>query len=286
MPGSVEYQTTVAAPVAAEGWGLHTGARVKLRLLPAKAEEGICFRRLDLPGSAPLRVTPQAVHRQALQRRTELIGEDGVIVATAEHFLAACRGLGLDHVHVELDGPELPIFDGSAQPFADLIHRAGLAALDAPRRVWRLRRPVTLIKDRAEIIAVPAERMELAFFAPLRHAGLDDQSVGLVLTAVEFEKRLAPARTFCFYDEVERLRAAGLIKGGSLSCALVIRNGKPIEGDYRLPNELACHKLVDLIGDLAVLGCPIAALITARGSGHALNHEFIEILGKELLIHD
>lgn len=282
MSPAPPFQTTLAAPASAEGIGLHTGAHVRVLLTPARAGEGIVFVRTDLPGSPSFPATPEAVNHEALTRRTELVGPGGATVATAEHLLAACLGLGLDNVRVELNGPELPIFDGSAMPFVKMIRQAELVTLNVPRRIWQLRRPVILVKDHAELIALPAQQMELAFFANLRHAGLEDQSVTIKLTPKEFEKKLAPARTFCFYEEVENLRAAGLIRGGTLDCALVIRNGKPVDSDYRLPNELACHKLVDLIGDLAILGRPVAALITARGTGHAMHHEFITLLREEL----
>ena len=230
-----------------------------------------------------LAVAPETVNHAALQRRTELVSPDGVTVATPEHLLAAAFGLGLDNARVELNGPELPIFDGSVLPFVQLIKEAGLVALDAPRRRWRLRRPVSLIRDHASIFALPASQMELAFFAELRHGGMSNQSVDVTLTSEEFEQKLAPSRTFCFFEEVERLRDAGLIRGGSMECAIIIKDGKPLDGEYRLPNELACHKLIDLIGDLAILGRPLAAYISAHGTGHAIHHAFIERLRKELI---
>lgn len=282
MTSENNYQTTLAQCVEGEGIALHTGRLVRMRLCPAVADEGVYFVRTDLPGEPCVRVHPDSVNHEALQRRTELINAEGVVVATPEHFLAAALGLGLDNVRVEISGPELPIFDGSVLPFAQLIRKAGLATLQASRRRWRLLRPVSLVRDHASIVAHPAERMELAFFAELRHAGMENQSVGLTLTPEQFQMKLAPSRTFCFYDEVERLKAAGLIRGGSLDCALVIKAGKPMESDYRLPNELACHKLIDLIGDLAILGRPLNAFISAHGTGHALNHAFIEQLRKEL----
>jgi UDP-3-O-acyl N-acetylglucosamine deacetylase len=282
MNAQAEFQTTVTKEVEAEGICLHTGVVNRFRLKPARTGHGVVFVRKDLPGSPRIAVSPEAVRRGSLERRTELRGKNSAGVATAEHLLAACLGMGLDNVLVELDGPELPIFDGSVLPYADLIRRAGLTPLDRPRGAWRLLRPVVLIADQAEITALPSGRMELAFFAELRQAGMQNQAADVTLTPEEFERKLAPARTFCFYEEVEKLFATGLIRGGSLDCALVIRDGKPVNGEYRLPNELACHKLVDLIGDLATLGRPVKAFITARGSGHALNHAFIEKLGKEL----
>lgn len=283
MSMTQDPQTTVAGGAEAEGITLHTGQIVRVRLRPAAAGEGIYFVRTDLPDSPRVAAAPQSVNHAALRRRTELLSPEGVTVATPEHLLAAAFGLGLDNVRVELNGPELPIFDGSVLPFVDLIKQAGLAPLGAARRRWRLRRPVSLVRDHASIFAHPARRMELAFFAELRHAGIENQAVSITLRPDEFENILAPSRTFCFFDEVERLREAGLIRGGSLQCAIVIKDGKPLDGEYRLPNELASHKLVDLIGDLAILGRPVEAYISAHGTGHALHHAFIELLGKELI---
>jgi UDP-3-O-[3-hydroxymyristoyl] N-acetylglucosamine deacetylase len=275
-------QTTVARTARIEGIGLHTGAPVSLSLTPAPADTGIVFIRLDLPGQPCIAARPESVNAAALQRRTELLGPDGAQVLTPEHLLAACLGLGLDNARVELDGPEVPILDGSALPFVKLIEQAGLTTLNAERKIWHLRKPVSLILDHAEIHAAPAERMALTFFAPLDRAGMEGQSAQIELDPLAFAEQVAPARTFVFYEDVEKLRQAGLIRGGSLDCALVLKDGHPLETGYRLPNELAAHKLLDIIGDFAILGRPLAALVTARGSGHALHHQFIEQLRKEL----
>jgi UDP-3-O-acyl N-acetylglucosamine deacetylase len=275
-------QTTLARAVEACGVALHSGASIHVRLLPAPADAGIRFRRADLPHQPIIPVSPDAIRRDAANRRTELTEPAGTAVATTEHLLAACLGLGLDNALIELDGPELPIFDGSALPYVDLIDRAGLTELDAPRRLWRLRRPVSLVRERAQLHAVPAAQLCLAFVADLAAAGLPCQVASLALHPDTFRAAIAPARTFCFYEDVEQLRAAGLIRGGSLDCAIVLRDGRPIGTDYRLPNELSCHKLLDLMGDLAILGRPIGALISAHATGHALHHEFIDLLRKEL----
>jgi UDP-3-O-[3-hydroxymyristoyl] N-acetylglucosamine deacetylase len=282
-------QTTVARPAEAEGIGLHGGQRARVRLAPAPAGSGVVFARMDLPGAPRFCAHEAEPDPSAAQRRTELVGPDGLTrVTTPEHLLAACLGLGLDNVLVELDGPELPIFDGSAQPLVELIDRAGIVPLKkAPRRPWRLLRPVVLAEEGREIVAIPAKSMQLAFFATMAHAGIPDQAVQIELAQDRRRsafRAIAPARTFVFYEEVEKLRQAGLIRGGSLDCAIILRDGHPIaeSGDYRLPNELACHKLLDLLGDLALLGRPIDALVTARGSGHAMHQAFLKLLAKEI----
>jgi UDP-3-O-acyl N-acetylglucosamine deacetylase len=282
MPSINDHQSTITRPVQSEGIALHTGEKVCLKLLPADSCEGIVFYRVDLPGKPAIRVHPGSVCRDSLQRRTELVGENGARVATTEHLLASCMALGIDNLDVELDGPEVPIFDGSALAFTDLLTEAGKTETSRPRPSWKLRNPTGIQRENIEIMAIPAGRMQLVFFAELRHAGLPNQSAELDLTNGRFIDEIAPARTFVFYEELEKLREAGLIRGGSLDCAIVIRDRHPVQTEYRIPNELAAHKLLDFIGDLAILERPVNAIISARGSGHALNFEFIEHLKKEL----
>lgn len=275
-------QTTIAGPAELRGVGLHTGAEVCLTLRPAPADGGIVFVRTDLPGAPRIPARFESVAAENLRRRTELRGEGGAVVATIEHLLAACAGLGLNNVFAELDGPEVPIMDGSALPFVDMIDRAGITKLDQHATAWRLNRPVSLLRDGAEIHAVPAEGQTMAFFAMLGGLGLANQAAELPLDAERFRAEVAPARTWVRHEDVEQLRAAGLIRGGTMDCAIVLRDALPVQTAYRMPNELAAHKLLDLIGDFAILGRPVHALITARGTGHALHYAFVDLLRKEL----
>ncbi len=276
-------QTTIAHSAATDGIGLHTGRVTRVELVAAEPDEGIVFVRTDLPGRPRIQARPEAVNAAMLARRTELVAAGGASVIMVEHLLAACLALGVDNVRVEMDGPELPIFDGSALPYAALLEKAGRRKLDAARRPWRLKRTVTFLAESAEIVAVPAESMTVAFFADLAHAGIADQAAEFQVGAGDFTADLAPARTWVFYEDVIGLQQAGLIRGGSLDCAIVLRDGQPINTRYRLDQELARHKLLDFLGDLAILGRPLNALLTARGTGHRLHHQFIETLRKELL---
>ena len=300
-------QTTVARPIEADGIGLHEGRRARVRLKPAPADSGGVFCRVDLPGAPSFCAREAKPDPTAAQRRTELVGPDGQArVVTPEHLLAACMGLGLDNVLVELDVGVQAGYGGfvlertsghrtgrdGLGEAADVLRGraaapAGIVPLkNAPRRPWRLRRPVVLAEDAREIVAIPAQSMQLAFFATLAHAGIPDQVAQIELSpGASAFRAIAPARTFVFYEELEKLRQAGLIRGGSLDCAIVLRDGRPFSaqsGDYRLPNELACHKLLDLLGDLALLGRPIGALVTARGSGHSMHQAFLKLLAKEI----
>lgn len=279
-------QATLAGPAELSGVGLHCGQQVRVRLLPAEPGTGICFQRTDLENCVAIRAEHAAVNGPALTRRTELLARDPLLgditVGMTEHLLGACMGLGIDNLRVELDGPELPILDGSGAPYAAALVGAGRHEQEEPRRIWRLRNTVSLTQGSAEIIATPAESMRCVFFAELRHAGIENQCAAWHGQPDEFLNAIAPARTFVFHEDVEKLRAAGLIRGGTLECAIVLKDGQPWQTEYRLPNELASHKLLDLLGDLAVLGGPIRALITARGTGHALHHAFVERLQEAL----
>ncbi|MCE5231403.1 UDP-3-O-acyl-N-acetylglucosamine deacetylase [bacterium] len=276
------HQSTIERTVTTEGIGLHSGRVTRVELVPAETNEGIVFIRTDLPGNPRVLARPESVNAEMLARATELCGPDGATAGTVEHLLASCLAMGIDNLLVKMDGPELPIHDGSALPYAKLLEKAGRKKLDAARRPWRLNRTVTFVTDHAEVVAIPAESMTIAFFAELAHHGIPDQSAEFQVGPGDFVADLAPARTWVFYDDVAGLLDAGKIKGGSLDCAIVIRDGQPMNTHYRLDQELARHKLLDFLGDLAILGRPVNALLTARGSGHRVHHQFIETLRKEL----
>lgn len=283
--GTAAVQQTISRPVEAEGVGVHSGQDVRIRLEPAEPETGIVFVRSDLSGSPEIPVRPESINPASARRMTVLETSSGgksASVGMIEHLLATCAGLGVSNLRVVINGAECPIFDGSARRYVQLIREAGLKSQDIPLLPLRLEHPIGLIRDHAEVIALPADRPRFTFFGEFRHRGLPDQQVTFEPGRDDFAADIAPARTFCFWEEIEALRDENLIQGGSLDCALVLRDGKPLNGEYRLTNELARHKLLDLMGDLAVLGRPVAAWISARASGHALHHEFVQLLMKGL----
>jgi UDP-3-O-acyl N-acetylglucosamine deacetylase len=289
-------QRTLRNPAEAEDFGVHSGRRVRLRLLPAAENSGIAFVRTDLPGAPEIPARSENVHRAALQRMTVLRnGVASAEVGMVEHLLAVCVGLGVDNLRVELDSAECPIFDGSGAAYVRLIREAGLVEQLSPVRRFHLRRPVALLRENCDLVAIPAERVRFTFFAEFRHAGMTDQQVTFDPSREDFASGIAPARTFCFWNDIEGLLNAGLIKGGSTENAIVLKDGRPIklapdgspveDADFRprLPNELARHKLLDLMGDLAVLGGELCALISARASGHSAHQEFARLLQAELI---
>jgi UDP-3-O-[3-hydroxymyristoyl] N-acetylglucosamine deacetylase len=287
-------QHTIRRPIERADIGVHSGRRVSLRIEPAAENTGITFIRSDLPGAPELTAAPDCMkilasrRMSVLERHDEQRGE--IRVGMVEHLLSACAGLGVTNLRAVMDSEECPIFDGSALSYVEMIREAGMVAQTAPARRFRLKRPVGLLRDNAELIALPAERTRYTFFAEFQAAGLPDEQVTFEPSRENYESEIAAARTFCFWKDIEPLRAAGLIKGGSLDNAIVLKDGKPVElrgeieteGKFRMKDELARHKLLDLMGDMAVLGAPVLALISARASGHALHQEFIRILQNEL----
>lgn len=265
----VEMQRTVAAPVSVEGIGLHSGRPVRLTIRPAGAGEGIRWRRIDLPGHPEVAARPEHVTRTD---RCTVLAAEGCEVQTVEHVMAALYGCGVDNCVVELDGPEAPIADGSAAPFVEAIRRAGLAELAAERRVLRLSAPVWIDEGTSSLVALPAEslRVSCLFVNDRRHPALHDQFGSWEITAEVFDAEIAPARTFGFLADVEALRARGLALGGSLSSAVVFGE-REVLTPLRFHDEPVRHKVLDLVGDLALAGRVEAHILAIRPS-HRLNN--------------
>lgn len=289
-------QATLARAVSAPGTGVHTARPVTLRLVPAPENHGIVFVRTDLPGAPEIPVCPESVRKDQMQRMTTLGRDDNgnAAVGMIEHLLSACAGLGVSNLRAELDSFECPIFDGSAMPYVRLLRESGIVRQSAPARSYDLSEPVVLRKEHCDMVAVPAGRPLYAFFAEFRHAGMADQQVSFDPETESYESAVAPARTFCFWKDIEGLLKAGLIKGGSTDNAIVLHEGAPVrvtpdhrpEADpafeWRVENELARHKLLDMIGDLSVLGGRINAVVTARATGHAVHQEFVSLLADRI----
>jgi UDP-3-O-[3-hydroxymyristoyl] N-acetylglucosamine deacetylase len=263
----MSWQTTIARPVETSGVGLHTAARTHLRLVPAPADTGIVFRRTDLDSfeiEAHGRWLARVSYATSLMKR-------GVLLSTVEHLLAALYGSGIDNVYVELDGLEVPILDGSARPFVEMLERAGVQRLRRRRRYVRLLRELQVADGDRWIRAVPADRFQVRYFIDFAHPVVGREQIAFEVDPATFARELAPARTFCFLEDVDRLRAMDLIRGGSLENAIVVTPQGLLNGGLRFPDEFARHKALDLIGDLALLGRPLLAAVEAHKAGHALH---------------
>lgn len=267
-------QQTLAGPVRCSGVGLHTGRTIAIEMHPAPPDSGVLMRRADLPG------TPAIPASWAHARETPLcttLADGETRVATVEHLLAAMAGLGVDNAIVDIDGPEVPIMDGSAAPFVFLIECAGLAAQAAERRAIRLTKSIEVADGARSAALGPASAgltvdFEIAFDSPV----IGRQARVAELDPDTFKRDLARARTFGFLAEVDQLRAAGLALGGSLDNAVVIDGDRVLnDGGLRYPDEFVRHKILDSVGDLFLAGAPIIGRFTGRRTGHALNRRLL-----------
>ncbi len=274
-------QTTVRKPVEVKGVGLFTGRPVTVCLKPAPADTGIVFVRTDLAGSP--RIPAGSGYLGSVERRTALKANEAE-VHTVEHVLACATGLGIDNMIVEMSEGELPVGDGSALTFATPLSEAGLTTLDRYRRYFRLTTPVAVEDGRARIEVTPGAAPELTIHYTLDYEGppLGRQQVSFRVTPEVFLKEIAPARTFCLETEAAAMQARGLGVGASYDNTLVIGANGPIGNAYRFADEPARHKVLDLMGDLALLGRSLLGDVRAARSGHALNARLVEALSRNM----
>jgi UDP-3-O-[3-hydroxymyristoyl] N-acetylglucosamine deacetylase len=274
--GSAAHQKTLKAAIQCRGVGLHTGARVNLVIHPAAPGTGIVFRRRDL-GGVEIAAHWRNVVESALC--TTVGNDSGVKVSTIEHLMAAFAGLEIDNAIVELDGPEVPVMDGSAAPFVFLIECAGIAEQVAPRRGIKVLKPMRVGGDGSSASLVPADSLHLSFAIDFASGAIRQQELSYDLDAENFKHEISRARTFGFLDEVERMRQAGLARGGSLENAVVISGDRILNKEgLRYDDEFVRHKVLDALGDLYLAGGAILGHFHGVRSGHALNHQLIEAL--------
>jgi UDP-3-O-[3-hydroxymyristoyl] N-acetylglucosamine deacetylase/3-hydroxyacyl-[acyl-carrier-protein] dehydratase len=276
----VRQQRTIRSEVVFTGQGLHTGNAVTMKIQPAQAGTGIRFVRVDLqpPVEVPAVVTsiPEAV---AAHRNTT-ISNGPVEIHTVEHILAACYGLQIDNLRIEMDGNEPPEpASGTYASYAQMLENAGIVAQGAPADIMTIDRAVTLKENGIEITAVPADDFRVSFTIQYENRQIGTQYQSFTVSPEVFQAEIAPARTFVMKDDVERLRAMGLIQGGTLRNAIVFTDdGIMNEEKLRFPDECVRHKILDLIGDLSLLGSPIRGHVHAVRSGHAANVRFVRKL--------
>jgi UDP-3-O-[3-hydroxymyristoyl] N-acetylglucosamine deacetylase len=260
------YRRTLRREVACTGIGLHSGRPVRLRLRPAPAEHGIRFLRTDVGVTIPATLAQIGAQDHATTLR-----QDGVSIGTVEHLLAALCGLGVDDALVEVDGPEVPVLDGSAAPFVILLHEVGLRPLAVPRLYLKVLKPVEAVHGAKSARLVPCDHFEVRYTIGFDHPLLRHQALALRLSGRTFADSIAPARTFGFLREVELLRKSGLALGGSLENAVVIGETGVLNNKLRFEDEFVRHKILDAIGDLALLGRPLLGRLEANKAGHELH---------------
>src|SRR5687767_1127942 len=272
----MDAQRTLRRQVSCVGIGLHSGNKVNLTLKPAGTDFGIRFRRTDLGGHE---VPATVQHLAGIQLATGL-GRNGVSVETVEHLLAALVSMNIDNLLVELNSPEVPIMDGSAAPFVYLIHEAGLKRLAAPKRFLKIVRPIALSRGDKRIALYPSDHFKVTYSISFDHPMLRHQSRTMAITEESFIEEIAPARTFGFLKEVEMLRQNGLALGGSLENAIVLGETGALNA-LRFEDEFVRHKILDVIGDMALVGYPIIGHLVAHRGGHALHTSFASKLLEE-----
>ena len=266
------HQRTLAGPIEFSGIGLHTGEQASLRVLPAPAGKGIVFRRVDLD-NFELRADVASVARVAYA--TTLMSR-GVWISTVEHLLSALYGTGIDNAYIELDNFEVPILDGSAFPYTEAIARAGIIRQRAPRQYMRITKPFVLEEGDKTLGIYPSDTFTIKYDIDFPHPLIGKQSLEVQLRGSNYAQHIAPARTFGFYHEVEKLQAGGLIRGGSLENAIVLtEKGMLNDTSLRFPDEFVRHKTLDLLGDFALIGQPVLGSLVANRAGHALHTRFV-----------
>ena len=272
------WQKTLAQPLSFSGIGLHSGRPVNVTIAPAGANHGLRFVRADLPGKPEILAH---YSRVVDTTRATTLGEGGSTLSTVEHLLAALRGLGVDNARIKVEGPELPIMDGSAAPFSGLLTAAGLRQLPRPRAYILIRKPVELKQGNQWMRVSPGEP-SITYTIDFNHPLIRRQRYSVSLGTESFCSEIAPARTFGFLKEVQHLQNQGLALGGSLDNAVVLDdNGVLNPGGLRFPEECVRHKILDAMGDLALLGMPLLGRLEVGRGSHELHCTFLQLLMRQ-----
>lgn len=268
----MRLQNTIKNEILVTGLGLHTGRVINMKLMPAPRDTGVVFIRID---KGNIRIKANVCFVSDTTFATTLASE-GVKVGTIEHLLAALAGLHIDNVFVEIDGPEVPIMDGSSLPFISKILEAGIAKQAKTVSVIRILEPLAVSEGPCQIAVTPYEGTRITYRVFYTHPAFGEQKMGIDITSMNFINELAPARTFGFLRDVEMLKSMGLARGGSLENAIVLGDKEVInDGQLRFKDEFVRHKILDAVGDISLIGLPIYGHIIANKSGHTLHVKLI-----------
>jgi UDP-3-O-[3-hydroxymyristoyl] N-acetylglucosamine deacetylase len=267
-------QRTIKNEISFEGIGLHTGRHARVTLKPASRDTGIAFIRSDK--NTVIKANVGSVIDTAF---ATTIGQDGAKIRTVEHIMAALAGLGIDNIIVDVDGPEVPILDGSSTELISIILKAGIAKQGKKMPYLRIKRPIIFDDGNSKVAALPYEGRRITYSIFFNHYGFGEQRLSIEINEETFAREIAPARTFGFLKDIEYLRTNGLAKGGSLENAIILgEKGVMNSSGLRFKDEFVRHKVLDSIGDLAILGFPIYGHIIANKSGHSTNIKFLKKL--------
>ena len=279
----MRFETTVQRPVEARGVGLHSGVSVRIRIIPAPAATGIVFRRTDLDN---FEIPASWQYVQRVSYATSLM-RHGVLISTTEHLLSVLYSMGIDNAYVEIDNLEVPILDGSGQPFVELLKEAGVRMTRRRRRFLRIRRTVTLEAPGKRVSIVPAERFQLSCRVFFQHPLVQGQTLDMEITPENYAREIAPARTFGFEHELDQMRDMGLIRGATIESAVCFTPDGVLNPDgLRFPDEPCRHKALDLIGDLALIGKPLLGRVIAERAGHAMHVALVAKIMSDATLYD
>jgi len=267
-------QRTVAKEISCTGIGLHSGKTVGMTIQPGPADSGIIFERLDIPDSCKIKASFDNVIQTNM---ATTIGVNGYRISTVEHLMAAFFGMGIDNALVQIDGEEVPIMDGSSAPFVDLLDSAGVTVQDSYKRFLLVKNPVKVTDGNRSVQLHPSDELRITYRIDFDHPLIKDQSYEMVFSKPNFIREISRARTFGFLKDVQTLWDNGLAKGGSLENAIVVDEfGVLNEDGLRYKNEFVRHKLLDFIGDLAILGATVIGHVVVERSGHSFNQELLK----------
>ncbi|MDD5347474.1 MAG: UDP-3-O-acyl-N-acetylglucosamine deacetylase [Candidatus Omnitrophica bacterium] len=275
----MDKQRTIAKATTLSGVGLHSGGKVNVAFKPGKPDSGVVFVRIDLASRPELKLSVDHLVPKEGSLRYSCLEKDGIRVYTIEHLLAALNGMGIDNLVIELDAEEVPGLDGSSREFVELLERAGIVEQEAVRFWCAIGEPIS-VEDPggASIIALPSDELKISYTLDYNHPYINTDFMQITVTPQTFKSELAPARTFCLEKEVEQLRTKGLGKGANYTNTLVVGDQGVVKNKLRFENEFVRHKIMDLLGDLYIMGRPLKAHIVALRSGHSLNTKLVKEL--------
>jgi UDP-3-O-[3-hydroxymyristoyl] N-acetylglucosamine deacetylase len=270
------YQRTLLDKIHLEGIGLHTGYSVSLTLAPAPPDTGILFRRTDLRN---FEIEAIRTHVAKVSYATTLM-KKGVMISTVEHLLSTLYGLGIDNLYLDINSLEVPILDGSSGQFVDRIQKAGIIEQDALRKYLVIRKPIEVRHDNKVAGVYPDRTPKATYIIDFEHSAIGYQKIQIELTPESYCRDIALARTFGFVSDIEYLKSLGLIRGGSLENAVVLDSSGIVNNHLRFPNEFVRHKLLDLLGDISLIGHPIIGHLYAERAGHAIHTALVDQIAR------
>lgn len=268
------FQCTIAHPIEISGIGLHSGRPINMTLRPADAGNGIVFHRHE----AERTIAIEAISANVVDTRlATVLGKNDLSVSTVEHLLAALAALGIDNLNIDIDGPEVPVMDGSAAPYVELLQSAGIRSLPRSRKYLAIRKPITLVEGEKRLTLIPSRFCRITFDIAFDHPCISLQHRTVKLSPEAFQKEIAGARTFGFLRDFEYLKSNGLARGGSMENAVVIGDESILNPEgLRFQDEFVRHKILDAVGDFSLLGYPLLGHIKAFKAGHDINHKMVE----------